>query len=62
MPDDHEKIRRDWRIPDPLWARIEPLLPARKPQPPGCIGPVLMIAKPWMPSFSCSARAASGKP
>ena len=31
MPDDHEKIRRDWRIPDPLWKRIEPLLPARTP-------------------------------
>lgn len=31
MPDDHEHIRRDWRIPAPLWARIEPLLPARTP-------------------------------
>lgn len=25
MPDDHEHIRRDWRIPAPLWARVDPL-------------------------------------
>ena len=60
MPDDHEKIRRDWRIPDPLWERIEPLLQRVNPILWDAIGPVLMIAKPWMPSFSCSARDASG--
>ena len=24
-----------WRIPDELWARIEPLLPPKRPQPRG---------------------------
>lgn len=28
-----------WRIPDPLWERIEPLLPARLPHPLGCHNP-----------------------
>lgn len=28
-----------WRIPDELWKRIEPLLPARKPHPLGCHNP-----------------------
>ena len=31
-----EKVRRDWRIPDELWERIEPLLPPRKSHPLGC--------------------------
>ena len=39
MPDDYEKARRDWRIPDELWERIVPLLPARKPHPLGCHRP-----------------------
>jgi len=39
MPDDHEKVRRDWRIPDELWERIVPLLPPRKPHPLGCHRP-----------------------
>ena len=34
-----EQVRRDWRIPDELWERIEPLLPARKPHPLGCHNP-----------------------
>lgn len=34
-----EKVRRDWRIPDELWERIEPLLPPRKPHPLGCHRP-----------------------
>lgn len=29
-------VRRDWRIPDELWEKMEPLLPARKPHPLGC--------------------------
>src|ERR671926_173913 len=37
MPDD--TIDRDWRIPDVLWERIVPLLPARKPHPLGCHRP-----------------------
>src|SRR5579871_1156467 len=28
-----------WRIPDPLWKRMEPLLPAGKPHPLGCHNP-----------------------
>ena len=30
---------REWRIPDELWTRIEPLLPARKSHPLGCHRP-----------------------
>ena len=33
VPDDQ------WRIPDPLWRRIEPLLPPRPPHPLGCHRP-----------------------
>jgi transposase len=39
MHEDHEKVRRDWRIPDELWEPIEPRLPARKPHPLGCHRP-----------------------
>lgn len=39
MSDDQEKARRDWRIPDELWERIQPLLPPRKPHPLGCHRP-----------------------
>ena len=39
MSDDQEKARRDWRIPDELWERIQPLLPPRKPHPLGSHGP-----------------------
>src|SRR5829696_5221559 len=31
--------RRDWLVPDALWAEIEPLLPARKRHPLGCHNP-----------------------
>lgn len=37
--EEKEQVRRDWRIPDELWERIEPLLPARKPHPLGCHNP-----------------------
>ena len=33
VPDDQ------WRIPDTLWERIEPLLPPRPPHPLGCHNP-----------------------
>ncbi len=39
MHDDQEKACQDWCIPDALWERIEPLLPARKPHPLGCHRP-----------------------
>jgi len=39
MCDDQEKVRRDWRVPDELWERIQPLLPPHKPHPLGCHRP-----------------------
>lgn len=39
MSTDQETVRRDWRIPDELWERIQPLLPPRKPHPLGCHRP-----------------------
>ena len=33
---DDPNVRRDWRIPDEMWERIEPLLPPRKAHPLGC--------------------------
>jgi hypothetical protein len=39
MHGDPENLRRDWRIPDTLWERIQPLLPPRKPHPLGCHRP-----------------------
>jgi putative transposase len=39
MRDAQAKVRRDWRIPDALWERLQPLLPPRKPHPLGCHRP-----------------------
>jgi len=41
MNDEPEKlrVRRDWRIPDELWERLQPLLPAPKSHPLGCHNP-----------------------
>src|SRR5919106_2350941 len=39
MSDDHAQVHREWRIPEELWERIEPLLPPRKPHPLGCHRP-----------------------
>lgn len=36
MRDDQENVRRDWRLPDELWERIQPRLPPRQPHPLGC--------------------------
>jgi hypothetical protein len=33
LPDNHEKVHRDGRIPNELWERIVPLLPPCKPHP-----------------------------
>ena len=38
---DERVVDDGWRIPDELWRRIEPLLPAKPPQPRG--------GRPWMP-------------
>jgi transposase len=34
-----ERGHRDWRMPDELWDRLQPLLPPRKPYPLGCHRP-----------------------
>jgi transposase len=34
-----DNVRRDWRIPDEVWARIVPLRPPRTPHPLGCHRP-----------------------
>ena len=39
MPDDHEKARRDWRIPAELWERIVSAPPLCTSHPLGCHGP-----------------------
>src|SRR5919109_3801343 len=39
LNDDHTQVRRDWRHPAELWARIAPVLPPRKPHPLGCHRP-----------------------
>jgi putative transposase len=39
MSTEPETVRRDWRISDELWERLQPLLPARKPPPLGCHRP-----------------------
>jgi transposase len=74
MHDDPEKTHRDWRLPDELWERIEPLLPPRKPHPLGCHRPrvedrkamdaiffVLRTGCPWNAlneTGLCASRAA----
>lgn len=39
MENGTEQVRRDWRIPDPMWEKIKPLLPPGKPHPLGCHNP-----------------------
>lgn len=39
MSTEQATVHRDWRIPDALWERIEPLLPPPKPHPLGCHRP-----------------------
>jgi transposase len=34
-----QKVRQNWRLPDALWAKIEPLIPPGKPHPLGCHNP-----------------------
>jgi transposase len=74
MRDDPEKVRRDWRIPDELWERIQRLLPSRKLHPLGCHRPrvddrraldaiffVLRTGGPWnalQDTGLCSSRSA----
>jgi len=39
MSTDREQGHRDWRLPEELWDRLQPLLPPRKPHPLGCHRP-----------------------
>jgi hypothetical protein len=50
-----------WRIPDALWVRIEPLLPAKPPHPKGA-APGQQTARPWTVSSTSYGLAANGKP
>lgn len=74
MRDEPEHGRRDWRLPDELWERIQPLLPPRKPHPLGGHRPrvddrramaaifgVLRTGCPWnalQDTGLCSSRSA----
>ena len=62
MSTDHETVRRDWRIPDELWACIQPLLPPRKPHPLGCHRPRVDDRKAMDAISSSSVPGASGTP
>ncbi len=42
---DHGGVGADWRIPDALWERIEPILPAETAGPKG--------GRPWKPAREC---------
>ncbi len=42
---DHDGVGDDWRIPDALWERIEPILPAETAGPKG--------GRPWKPAREC---------
>jgi putative transposase len=39
MYTDPEQVHRDWRMPDEWWARLQRLLPPRKPHSWGCHRP-----------------------
>jgi putative transposase len=39
------QVDENWRIPDELWKRVEPLLPPERPHPKG--------GRPWVPSRQC---------
>ncbi len=39
---EHAAVGEQWRVPEELWERIEPLLPKERPHPKG--------GRPWMPA------------
>jgi transposase len=44
-PKNQESYTEQWRIPDVLWEKIEPLLPPGKPHPLGCHNPAVAPRK-----------------
>ena len=56
VPDDQ------WRIPDPLWGRIELLLPPRPPHPLGCHNPQVSDRRAMDAMFCVLRTGASGTP
>src|SRR3712207_1836224 len=57
-----ETPAEQWRIPDELWERMEPLLPAGKPHPLGCHNPRVanrkaMDAISFVPRTGCQWNA-----
>ncbi len=56
-------VRDDqWRIPQALWERIEPLLPPRPPTRWVATIPGSMTVRLWTPSSSYSGPGANGTP
>lgn len=51
-------VKKDdgWRIPDELWAKLEPLLPSRPTPPLGCHNPGVPDRFAWTPSSWCYLR------
>ena len=54
------RLRTIWRLPDDLWAELEPLLPPEKPPARGAAPPFPFAKSPMVFSTSC-ARAVSGR-
>ncbi len=52
---EHATVHRDWRLPDALWERLDPLLPPRKPHPLGCKRPRVQARKA-MDALFCGLR------
>ena len=62
MRHEPENVRRDWRIPDELWERIQPLLPPRKSHPLGCHRPRVDDRRAMDAIFFVLAPGANGTP
>ncbi len=56
-------VTRDdgWRVPDELWAKMQPLLPARPAHPLGCRNPRTPDRRAMDAIFLVCARECSGE-